>query len=63
MRRFLGWLAVTAVVIIFWQVLICTVFYALLYCMMCGQPITALFKFYRDGKYETALGNERVAAR
>ena len=27
------------------------------------QPITALFKFYRDGKYETSSGNRRVEAR
>jgi len=27
------------------------------------QPITALFKFYRDGVYETASGNQRVDAR
>ena len=27
------------------------------------QPITALFKFYRDGVYESATGNERVDAR
>ena len=27
------------------------------------QPITALFKFYRDGKYETASGKKRVEAR
>ena len=27
------------------------------------QPITALFKFYRDGVYETSTGNQRVDAR
>ena len=27
------------------------------------KPITALFKFYRDGIYETSLGNRRVYAR
>lgn len=27
------------------------------------QPITALFKFYRDGIYETSSGNKRVDAR
>ena len=27
------------------------------------QPITALFKFYRDGTYETSSGNQRVDAR
>ncbi|XP_023331306.1 uncharacterized protein LOC111703561 isoform X3 [Eurytemora carolleeae] len=27
------------------------------------QPITALFKFYRDGIYETSIGNRRVDAR
>eukprot|EP00092_Neocalanus_flemingeri_P005491 GFUD01005921.1.p1 GENE.GFUD01005921.1~~GFUD01005921.1.p1 ORF type:complete len:1477 (-),score=243.09 GFUD01005921.1:84-4514(-) len=27
------------------------------------QPITALFKFYRDGIYETSTGNKRVDAR
>ena len=27
------------------------------------QPITALFKFYRDGVYHTSMGNKRVDAR
>ena len=43
--KFLAWLLITTVVIIFWQ------------------PITALFKFYRDGVYESATGNARVDAR
>ena len=43
--KFISWLFITTVVIIFWQ------------------PITALFKFYRDGVYESATGNARVDAR
>ena len=34
-----------------------------LFAIIFWQPITALFKFYRDGIYETSSGNRRVDAR